>query len=139
MNETNEEVIQKLKQSIHDYYMGYIKQKLKYLLANGKEAEISNQIMQFLDAQIDTGNSIIVKDDIIRILNSVLFDDDCNISNYEVEKSRIPYCFPSTSDITIEKGEAAYVNEKYETPFNGIEEKSYYLYVSPDYYSNTIR
>jgi len=135
MSETNEEVIQKLKESIHDYYMGFVKQKFKNLLANGKEAEISNQILQFLDAQIDTGNSTIVKDDIIGILNSVLGTDSFNAS---LEQSLIPYCFPSVADIKIENGGAAYLTEKIQTPFDGIKENSYYLYVSPDYYNDNI-
>lgn len=139
MVETNEEISNKLKQAIHDHYMVYIKQKLKFLLANGRENEISNHIMQFLDAQIDTGNFIIVKDDIIRILNSVLLEEDFASSNIESEQNRISYCFPSTSEITIENGEAAYLVEKFQTPFNGIEEKSYYLYVSPRFYEENIK
>lgn len=136
MNETNEEMVQKLKLSIHDYYMGFIKQKFWNLLANGKEAEISNQIMQFLDAQIDTGNSVIVKDDIIRILNSVLEADE---NNYNFEKERILYCFPTECNIKIENGEAVYLTEKIQSPFYGIKEKSCYLYVSPDFYNTNIR
>ena len=62
MMETNEKIAQNLKQSISDYYMGYIKQKLQYLLANGKESDINEQIMQFLDAQMDTGNNFICKE-----------------------------------------------------------------------------
>lgn len=34
---------------------------------------------------------------------------------------------------------ATYVVEKFETPFNGIEEKSYYLYISPEYYDINIK
>lgn len=134
MFETNEEVIQKLKQAICDYYMGYIKQKIN----SGKENEISNQIMQFLDAQMDTGNSNISKDDITRILLSVLFEDNPNPSEEEIEHAKIPYCFPTVSDIKIEDDSAAYLTEKHDTLFNGLEEKSCYLYVSPDYYSNNI-
>lgn len=134
MFETNEEIVQKLKQTICDYYMGYIKQKIN----GGKENEISNQIMQFLDAQMDTGNSTINKEDIIRILMAVLFEDNPNPSDEEIEHSRIPYCFPSVSEIKIEDGGAAYLTEKHETLFNGIEEKSCYLYVSPDYYNKNI-
>lgn len=133
MNETNEEITQKLKESILDYYMGFVKQKFKNSLANGKETEISNQIMQFLDAQIDTGNSLIVKEDIIRILSSVL-DSASNL-----EQSQILYCFPNTSNIRIEAGEAAFLTEKFDDPLNGSKENSYYLYVSPDYYNNNIR
>lgn len=136
MNETNEEVIQKLKLSIHDYFMGFIKQKFKNSLANGKEAELSSHIMQFLDAQIDTGNSIIVKDDITNILNSVLELDSFNSSD---SQSKISYCFPSVTDIKIEDGEAVFLTEKQDSPFDGMKEVSYYLYVSPDYYTNNIR
>jgi len=134
MFETNEEMVQKLKQTICDYYMGYVKQKIN----GGKENEISNQIMQFLDAQMDTGNSTIHKEDITRILVSVLFEDNPNPSDEEIEHSKIPYCFPSVSEIKIEDGGAAYLTEKRETLFNGIEEKSCYLYVSPDYYNKNI-
>lgn len=135
MNETNEEITQKLKGSIHDYYMGFIKQKFKNSLANGKENEISNQIMQFLDAQIDTGNSTIIKEDMIRILTSVLQADNCS----SIDESRIPYCFPSVCDVKIENSEAAFLTEKFNTPLNGSQETSYYLYVSPNYYNNNIR
>lgn len=134
MLETNEEIIQKLKHSICDYYMGYIKQKIKF----GKENDILNQIMQFLDAQMDTGNSTISKEDINRILISVIFEDNPNPSDEEIEKSKIPYCFPSVSEIKIEDGEAVYLTEKHDTLFNGIEEKSCYLYVAPDYYNKNI-
>ena len=34
---------------------------------------------------------------------------------------------------------AAYLVEKFQTPFNGIEEKSYYLYISPEYYDKNIK
>lgn len=34
MFETNEEISLKLKQAIHDYYMGFIKQKFKASIAN---------------------------------------------------------------------------------------------------------
>lgn len=136
MVETNEEVIQKLKQSICDYYMGHIKQKLKTSHINGKENEVSNQIMQFLDAQIDTSNSTICKEDIIRILFSVIFDD--NTPNEEINQAKISHCFPDVATITIEDKKAVYVTEKSNTLFYGIEEKSYYLYVSPDYYNKNI-
>lgn len=139
MVETNDEISNKLKISIHDYYMGYIKQKLKYMLANGKENEISDQIIQFLDAQIDTGNSIIIKDDIVRILNSVILEEDFIPFDLESKQNNISHCFPNVSEITIENGEAAYLVEKFQTPFSGIEEKSYYLYVSPKFYDENIR
>lgn len=134
MAQTNEEVISKLKQSICNYYMGIFKQKLKYLLANGKENEISSQIMQFLDAQIDTGNNSIVRDDIIKIALASLVDDSSSIS-----ESRICHSLPDVSDISIEDGgEAALLTEKVNTLFNGIEENSCYLYVSPDFYTKNI-
>lgn len=102
MFETNEEVSQNLKQSILDYYMGHIKHKLKSLITNDIEDEISSNIIQFLDAQIDTGNSLIVKDDIIKILNSVLIDSDFALNNNDFEQSRIEHCLPSSSNITID-------------------------------------
>ena len=95
MFETNEEISQNLKQSILDYYMGHIKHKLKSLITSEIENDISSNIIQFLDAQIDTGNSLIVKDDIIKILNSVLSDS-------HLGQSRIEHCLPSSSDITID-------------------------------------
>ena len=64
MFETNEEVIQKLKQAICDYYMGYIKQKIN----SGKENEISTNL-----------DIIFVIDNTI----SMVADD------YEGEKTRI--------------------------------------------------
>ena len=139
MYETNEEICQKLKTAIHDHYMGYIRPKLNYLFSNNTESEISNQIMQFLDAQIDTENSIITKDDITRILNSVLIDEEDNFSNTTLKQSRISHCFPIIATVSIENGEAAFLLEQTQTLFNGIEEKSYYLYMSPNYYSNNIR
>ena len=139
MIETNEEIIQKLKQAICDYYMGYVKQNLKSTLINGKESEITNQIMQFLDAQIDIGNSKIVRDDIIKILNSILLDEEFETSNTNFEHGYISYSIPAVTDITIEDGSAAYLVEKTQTPFNGIEEKSCYLYVSPEYYDTHIQ
>lgn len=137
MLETNEEITQKLKQSIHDYYMSHVKQKLNFLLVNGKESEISNQIMQFLDAQIDTGNSLIVKDDIIRILNSVLLED--SFGDNTALETRISHCFPNVADITIDQAQAVYLAEKLQTPFNGTIESSYYLYVAPEYYDKNIQ
>lgn len=128
----------KLKQSISDYYMGHIKQKLQHLLANGKETDINEQIMQFLDAQMDTGNNFICKDDIIRILNTVLVDENENPYDAELAKTKINYCFPKVADIKIENNSAAYLVEKFESPFNGIEEKSCYLYISPEYYEGNI-
>lgn len=139
MFETNDEIIQKLKISIHDYYMGHIKHKLKFLLTNDKESEISSHIMQFLDAQIDTGNYIIVKDDIVRILNSVFFDSDFASDTSNVNKERITFALPYSADITIEDGRAALLTEKFQTPFNGIEEKSYYLYIAPEFYDKNIK
>ena len=139
MFETNDEIIQKLKVAIHDYYMGHIKHKLKSLLINDKESEISSHIMQFLDAQIDTGNFIIVKDDIVRILNSVFFDSDFASESSNTDKERIAFTFPYSADITIEDGRAALLNEKFQTPFNGIEEKSYYLYIAPEFYDKNIK
>lgn len=136
MVETNEEIIQKLKQSICDYYMGFVRQKLKTSHINGKENEINNQIMQFLEAQIDTSNSTICKDDIVNILVSVVSDD--NTFDMDLHRTKISNCFPDISTITIENGEATYVTEKQNTLFNGIEENSYYLYVSPDYYNKNI-
>lgn len=137
MMETNEEITIRLKQSIHDYYMGYIKQKLKAFLINGKEIEISNKIMQFLDAQIDTENGIIVKDNIVNILNSVLLDNITN--NGILNEEYIANCFPNVADITIEDSSAVYLEEKTQTLFNGLDEKSYYLYVSPEYYDKNIK
>lgn len=126
----------KLKQAICDYYMSYVKQKFSNLLANGREAELNEQIMQFLDAQLTTGNNHISKDDIVRILSSVLTEN--NYSDSYLEQGTLPYCFPNTSDVIIEDGNAALLTEKHETPFNGIVEKSYYLYVSPNYYNGNI-
>lgn len=134
MNYTNEEVVQRLKEAILDCYMSYIKQGFKFLLANGLESEISNQIMQFLDAQIDTGNSTIIKDDIIRILENVLTNEFSNFN-----KERLNYCFPSVLDVKIEENKAAFVTQKASTPFNGFEEKTYYLYIAPDFYNDKIR
>lgn len=139
MFETNEEVSQKLKLAIHDYYMRHIKHKLKYLLVDDKENEISSHIMQFLDAQIDTGNFLIAKDDIVRILNSVFFDNDFASDNSNIDKERISFTFPYSADITIEDGRAALLTEKFQTPFNGIEEKSYYLYIAPEFYDKNIK
>lgn len=139
MFETNEEIIQKLKLAIHDYYMGHIKHKLKFLLVNDKENEISSHIMQFLDAQIDTGNYIIVKDDIVKILNSVFFDSTFASDTFTIDKERITFAFPYSADITIEDGRAALLTEKFQTPFNGIEEKSYYLYIAPEFYDKNIK
>ncbi len=139
MFETNEEIIQKLKVAIHDYYMGYIKHKLKYLFVDGKENEISSHIMQFLDAQIDTGNFLIAKDDIVRILNSIFFDSDFASDSFNFDKERISYAFPYSADITIEDGKAAFLVEKFQTPFNGIEEKSCYLYIAPEFYDKNIK
>lgn len=102
MFETNEEVNQNLKQSILDYYMGHIKHKLKSLITNEIENEISSNIIQFLDAQIDTGNSLIVKEDIIKILNSVLIDSNFTLNNSNFEQSRIEHCLPDSSTITID-------------------------------------
>ena len=136
MLETNEEISQKLKQAICDYYMGYVKQKFKYLLANGKENEIASQIMQFLDIQIDTRNFNINKEDMIRILNSVLIEDS---ASSDFDTFHILHCFPTVADVHIEDGHAAYLVEKSETPFSGIEEKTCYLYMSPEYYNNNIR
>lgn len=139
MIETNEEICNKLKMSIHDYYMGHIRQKLNHLLGNGKENEISNQIMQFLNIQIDTGNTVITKDNIVRILNSVLIEGDADSHNIEFVQTNISYCLPDIADIKIEDEGAVYLTERIQTPFNGIEEKSYYLYISPEYYNNNIR
>ena len=138
MNDTNEEMVQKLKASISDYYMGHIKQKLSFILAGGKENEINSQIMEFLDAQIDTNNSIITKDDIIRILNSSIVEDYSDSFSSELEKTRIAYCFPNVATVNIECGQAALVTEKVQTPLNGMQEKSFYLYISPEYYTNNI-
>lgn len=138
MLETNEEVTEKLKSAICDYYMGYIKQKLRASLADSKEAEISNQIMQFLDAQIYTGNSTITKDDISRILSSILTDGFSESFHSDFEEKRISYCFPDVADIKIEDGNAAYLKEVFTSPTRGTTEKSCYLYVSPDYYNNNI-
>ena len=137
MMETNEEIVQKLKQSIHDYYMGYIKQKLNYLLVKGQEAEISCQIMQFIEAQIDTGAKTIVKENIINILNSILLEN--NSCNNNLLENRISYCFPDAATVTIEESQVAFLEEKFQTPFNGLEEKAYYLYISPEYYDKNIK
>lgn len=139
MFETNEEIAERLKNTIHDYYMGYIKQKLRTSLANGKETEISNQIMQFLDAQIDTGNSNITKEDISRILTSILADGYSDSFHAEIEEKRISYCFPKIADIKIEDGKAVFLKEIFDTPLHGTDEKSCYLYVSPDFYDTNIR
>lgn len=139
MFETNEEIAEKLKSTIHDYYMGYIKQKLRTSLANGKETEISNQIMQFLDAQIDTGNSSITKEDISRILTSILADGYSDSFHAELEEKRISYCFPKVANIKIEDGKAVFLKEVFESPLNGTNEKSCYLYISPDFYNDNIR
>lgn len=139
MFETNEEIAEKLKSTIHDYYMGYIKQKLRSSLANGKEAEISNQIMQFLDAQIDTGNSYITKDDITRILTSILADGFSESFHAELDEKRISHCFPKIADIKIEDGKAVFLKEVFDTPLHGADEKSCYLFVSPDFYDANIR
>ncbi len=136
MNETNEEVIQKLKQAICDYFMGYVKQKLKFLLVNGKEDEIVSLIMQFLDAQFDTQNFVINKENIIGILNSILLEGN---PNSQLEETHIANCFPTTIEIYIEDGLAAFLTEVQTTPLNETLEKSYYLYVAPDYYSEVIR
>lgn len=103
MNDTNEEVFQKLKQAICDYYMGHVKQKLNNLLQNGKENEISNQIMQFLDTQLYSGNFSINRDDIVRILDTVLLEDYSDSFNSELEKTRISYSLPNVADIIIYK------------------------------------
>lgn len=138
MNDTNEEMTQKLKASICDYYMGHIKQKLSFLIAGGKENEISNQIMEFLDAQIDTNNSVITKDDIIRILTSSIVEDYSDSFSSELEKNRISYCFPNVATVNIDCGQAAYITIQVQTPLDGIYETSYYLYMSPEYYKNNI-
>ena len=93
--------------------MGHIKQKLQYLLANGKESDINNQIMQFLDAQMDTGNNTICKDDIVRILNTVLVDENENPHEAELARTKINYCFPKVADIKIENNSAVYLLEKH--------------------------
>lgn len=139
MFETNEEIAERLKNTIHDYYMGYIKQKLRTSLANGKETEISNQIMQFLDAQIDTGNSNITKEDISRILTSILADGYSDSFHAEIEEKRISYCFPKIADIKIEDGKAVFLKEVFDSPLYGTNEKSCYLYVSPDFYNTNMR
>lgn len=140
MLETNEEICQKLKQAILDYYMGYIKQKLRYLLVDGKESEISNHIIQFLDAQIDTGNPTILKEDIIKILNSVLLEDSYDFSSSNLtNQNRIAHCFPEISEIAIESDGAVYLTEKLQTPFDGIEERSCFLYLSSAYYEKNIQ
>lgn len=140
MLETNEEICEKLKQAILDYYMGYIKQKLRCLLVDEKESEISNHIMQFLDAQIDTGNPTILKEDIVKILNSILLEDSSNYSSFNLtNQNRISHCFPEISEISIESEGAVYLTEKLQTPFNGIEERSCFLYLSSQYYEKTIQ
>ncbi len=103
MNDTNEEVFQKINQTICDYYMGHIKQKLNSLLQNGKENEISNQIKQFLDSQIYSGNFSINRDDIVRILDSVLLEDYSDSFNSELEQTRISYSLPNVATIDIDK------------------------------------
>ncbi len=134
--EANEEITQKLKSSICNYFMGYIKQKLNYLFTNEQDTEIVSQITQFLDAQIDTQNFNITRDDIIKILYSILLDEN---ENQEILKSQIDASLPLISDIVIESNSAAYVTEKQESPFGEINENTYYLYVSPEYYQNNIQ
>lgn len=102
MNDTNEEVFQKLKQAVCDYYMGYVKQKLSNLLVGSKENELENQILQFLDTVGFTGNSVITRDAIIRILENVLLEDYSDSFNSELEKIRISYTFPNVATVNIE-------------------------------------
>jgi hypothetical protein len=96
-----------------------LSKSLNLYLVIGKESEISNQIMQFLDAQLDTGNSNICKDDITRILTSVLVDDFSDTFHQELDERRISYAFPEVCDIKIENGNAVLLFEKNSSPITG--------------------
>lgn len=115
-----------------------LSKSLRLLLLIGKESEISSQIMQFLDAQLDTGNSNICKEDIARILNSILVDDFSDSFHSAFDEKRIAYCFPEICDIKIESGNAALLFEKVSSPIYGSQERSAYLFVSPDFYNDNI-
>ena len=138
MEETNE-ISQGLKQVIHDYYMGYIKEKFSFFGEEGQEEKISSEIMQLIDSKIAEGNSSIDKDEITQILRTVMRDDFNDPMIARMRRDRISETFPDTATITIEEGQTAHLEELKKRLFGENDSKVGYLYVGNEYYDSHIQ
>lgn len=137
MEETNE-VSQGLKQAIHDYYMGYIREKHTFL-EEGQEENISNAIMQLVERKIADGNSSIDKNEIMQILRTSMQDRFNDPMLSRMRQDRINETFPDTATITIEEGQTAHLEEIKKKLFGENESKIGYLYVAEQYYDSHIQ
>ena len=138
MEETNE-VSQALKQAIHDYYMGYIKEKFNFWREDGQEDRISNFIMQLIDRKIEERNSTIDKSEVTQILRAVMRDDTDDRMLSRMREDNINSTFPSVATITIEEGQTANLQEVKEQFLREKEIKSEYLFVADEYYNSHIQ
>ena len=138
MEETNE-VSQALKQAIHDYYMGYIKENFNFWRDDGQEDRISNFIMQLIDRKIEERNSTIDKSEVTQILRAVMRDDTDDRMLSRIREDNINSTFPSVATITIEEGQTANLQEVKEQFLGEKEIKSEYLFVADEYYNNHIQ
>lgn len=109
--EGKNEVSHALKQAIHDYYMGYIREKFNFWREDGKEDRISNFIMQLIDKKIEEGNSTINKNEITQVLRTVMRDDMDDPMFFKMRENNINSTFPSVANVTIEEGQAANLQE----------------------------
>ena len=135
MEETNE-VSQALKQAIHDYYMGYIKEKFNFWREDGQEDRISNFIMELASRKIEEGNSIIDKSEVTQILRAVMHDDTDDRTLSSMREDNINSTFPSVATITIEEGQTAKLQEVKEKIWGEKETREEYLFVSDEYYNS---
>lgn len=138
MEETNE-VSQALKQAIHDYYMGYIKEKFNFWREDGQEDRISNFIMELASRKIEEGNSIIDKSEVTQILRAVMHDDTDDRMLSSMREDNINSTFPSVATITIEEGQTANLQEVKEKIWGEKETREEYLFVSDEYYNSHIQ
>lgn len=137
--EETKDVSQNLKQVIHDYYMGYIREKFDFFGEDGQEDRISDLIMQLLDKKIERVNSTIDKDEIIQILSSVMLDDISDPMLSRMKKERINETFPKVATVTIEEGMTAHLQERKEKFLEPDEKNTSYLYISNEYYDTHIK
>ena len=137
--EVSNDITQKLKQVIHEYYMKKIKDKFSFFGERNQEKQISNEIMQLIDSKVADGNSVIGKDEITQILRNIILDEVSDSMIYNMRLENINKVFPDTATITIEEGQTAYLEETKIDFLGEKESKTGYLYLSQQYYDSHIK
>lgn len=135
--EEMKEISQNLKQTIYNYYMGYIQEKFTFIEETERE-EIGNKIRQLVDQKLEKGNAKIDKEEIIQILTNIMQRkiDDPILSSMRQE--RINETFPKVATVTIEDSQVASVEEVNSKFWEPDEKKVEYLYVANQYYETHI-